>query len=660
MKTTIYLLLAPVLLLGSPTWGQTASSKDQAVSVADASQADIEVQNYRQILQKDPENIQALSGLSERLQAEGKWREAIPVLEQLVKLDPKNVTALYQLGRMRSWQTGGRKEALDLLNRACEASNHDPEPCAAYADVLSWGEQTRMEAVLRMQEMLNAHPDSVSVRIRLAQILSWSDATRPRALDLFNQGLQRDPGNIELLLASAEVLSWRTATRGEALKRYEQVLQWNPDEARALNGKAQLLARQNRSDEALELYRRVLSKDPQNATALRGEAEIMNWRRQYIQARDLAQQAHSGAPSDSQTSLELARAYVGLQKFSQARQALSDVSGNPTPDFSDVRNEIQRGLGTYAEMGYAFRQTPTSATSDAIEFHRFNVAISTPIGAANRLTVIGQPSLYNNFQQGFNSNYFGVALDSSVSDRVSTHVQVGAEQFQNVPVNVDGEFGLNFKPTGSTAFRVSFQRQPVEESLLSTQGQNFGGVFFGQVFSNLADLGISYNYAPHKLDFALDYTDGVYTGRNLNSNRRYSIEGQAGRELHSDRPYVRLGYYVNYTSFDHDADIQFRQPLSPQIGGYFSPTRYLLNQGVLSVSHSFRKNVQWGMSGAAGGQNVETTTSSFSNLQFASSFETHLFWRVSPMNELKFGYSYLNVFNAFQRNLYSFSWRHYF
>jgi hypothetical protein len=29
------------------------------------------------------------------------------------------------------------------------------------------------------------------------------------------------------------------------------------------------------------------------------------------------------------------------------------------------------------------------------------------------------------------------------------------------------------------------------------------------------------------------------------------------------------------------------------------------------------------------------------------------------MNEFRFTYEYLNVFNAFQRNLFRFAWRHY-
>src|SRR5205085_11679055 len=107
------------------------------------------------------------------------------------------------------------------------------------------------------------------------------------------------------------------------------------------------------------------------------------------------------------------------------------------------------------------------------------------------------------------------------------------------------------------------------------------------------------------------------------------------------------------------ADIQTAQPFTLSTGGYFSPTRFLLNQGVLNLSHSFNKELQLGANGTAGVQNVETTGSSFSNAQFASSFDTHLMWRATPVNELKFGYAYLNVFNAFQRHLFQFSWRHY-
>jgi hypothetical protein len=59
-------------------------------------------------------------------------------------------------------------------------------------------------------------------------------------------------------------------------------------------------------------------------------------------------------------------------------------------------------------------------------------------------------------------------------------------------------------------------------------------------------------------------------------------------------------------------------------------------------------------------QNVETSTASFRNAQFASSFGSRVFWRATAMNEFSFEYQYLNVFNAFNRHLYGFKWRHYF
>src|SRR5947209_12517021 len=133
-------------------------------------------------------------------------------------------------------------------------------------------------------------------------------------------------------------------------------------------------------------------------------------------------------------------------------------------------------------------------------------------------------TLYESKQQNFNSNYFETDLNSQISERLTTHFQVGAEVFQNVPVAVDGGFNMRFKPRSSTTLKLGFSRDPIQESLLSTRGENSGGILFGQVRSNIGDAGISYYNAAHKFDMSLDYTDGVFTGRNLDSNRRYSVE----------------------------------------------------------------------------------------------------------------------------------------
>ena len=600
--------------------------------------------------------MEALSALSGLLESQGRWREAVPLLETLVVLQPHDSAVLYRLGRMKSWQsTEKNDEAVTLLGKACAISDHNPEYCSAYANILSWKQETRAEAVTALRDTLAAHPDAVAARVNLGQILSWNNVTRPEALQIFDQGLQRDPKNTDLLLASAEVLSWRRATWQESISRYDRVLQQNANDTRALTGKAQLLVWLNRSGEGLPLYQQALALDPKNPAALRGEAEIMNRRGFFMEARSLAEQARAGAPSDGRTNLELARANIGLQKFGAARAALATVTDTYLPDIEEARQEVRRGLGTYVEVGYGLRKANKNA-----DYNRFDLALSTPFGGSSRITFLYQPTLYETKQQNFNSNYFETDLNSQISERLTTHFQVGAEVFQNVPVAVDGGFNMRFKPRSSTTLKLGFSRDPIQESLLSTRGENSGGILFGQVRSNIGDAGISYYNAAHKFDMSLDYTDGVFTGRNLDSNRRYSVEGGIGKSVRSDKPYIRVGYGINYTSFGHDADLQTGQPISSLTGGYFSPTRYLLNQAVITFAHQFTRNVEWGANGTAGVQNVETSTASFSNTQFGSSFETHLFWRISPMNELRLNYQYLNVYNAFERNLYRFQWRHYF
>jgi tetratricopeptide (TPR) repeat protein len=654
---SLLLFLIAGAVLNAAAQNNPALDEAEAAALAASGRTDQAVELYQGLLQREPDNVSALAEISELLEAKGRWPEAAPFLEHLVQLEPRNASALYRLGRMRSWQSAAQgHDGATLLRRACDASDRNPEYCGAYADLLSWKQETRAEAVSRLREVLSAHPDSAPTRLKLARILSWNGATRPESLRIFDDGLQRDPQNAELLLASAEVLSWRSATWPESIARYDRVLADNPRNAEALTGKAQLLVWRNHSADALALYQQVLETDPKNPAALRGKAEILNRRGLYVEARSLAEQAHSGAPADERADLELARADIGLQKFTAARDALSAVTGSPAPEFGEARQEIRRGLGTYMDLGYDLRKAHRN-----VDFNRFDVAISSPLGDASRITFQYQPTLYDIQQQNFNTSYFETSLNSQITDRLTTHFQVGAEVFQNAPVAVDGAFGLRFKPVSSTTLHIGFERQPVEESLLSTRGLNVNGSgFLGQVRSNIADAGISYYNTAHKFDSYLDYNDGVFTGHNLESNRRYGVEAGMGKSVRGDKPYIRLGYSVSYLSFDHDADLQTGQPLTNVTGGYFSPTRFLVNQAVLTFAHNFSRNLEWGANGTAGVQNVETSTASFSNSQFASSFETHVLWRFTPMNELRLNYQYLNVFNAFERNLYSFQWRHYF
>jgi cytochrome c-type biogenesis protein CcmH/NrfG len=681
------------------------------------------IQIYREVLNRQPNNVAALSACANLLESGGHWREAVPLLTRLTELQPNNADALYRLGRMKSWMEGGTAEATILLKRATELAPDYPDYKVAYAEVLSrktehldeavqilgdviatrpehvearrllarlLGQQRKSDEALRVlqplldrpnpelpdyetqaeieetvgnprgataayRNILRIKPDDVSTMAKLAEVLSWSQSTRQESVQLFERGLKLDPTNPSLEVSYAEMLSWNESTRARAMQLFDSVLARNPDNLRAMTGKAQLLAWDGRSQNALAIYDEVLTKNPNNTDALRGKAEILNWHGKYAQSHALLQRAHEISPADPQINLEMARADVGLHRYADARSELGLIQGLQGAELSEVSQDVNRGLGPYMELGYVGRRN-----LQQLDFNRMDARISLAFDSSNRLTFDYTPTLYSTTVSDFNSNGFGAALDSQLNERLTTHAEFSADQYPGQPSEWNTALGLHYKLKDSLMLVGGFERQPVEETFLSTRGLDIGSVFTGEVQSNLAHVGANYSNSAHHYDASLTYTDGVYTGHNLDLNRAWGIDFNLGKSIRGDKPYIRIAYGMSYLSFDHDADFQPGQAAAQITGGYYSPTKFLLNYGGVNASHKFGRKLEWDGAATAGVQNAETTFTQFSTPHFASTFGTHAVWHVSATNDIRGGYDYLNVFNAFHRHLFFVSWRHYF
>ena len=404
------------------------------------------------------------------------------------------------------------------------------------------------------------------------------------------------------------------------------------------------------SAEAMALYDRALAIDPNNSAALRGKAEVLNWRGEYEQAAALLRHALEVAPEDQSVSAELARSQLKMRQYGAAR---STASGLPTDrEYRQVREDVSRATGSWTEIGVAIRRNRNN-----LDFERLNVAVSTPVGYDNRLTVRYSPTLFSTTMGDFNSNNYGLDLESRLGDKLRMNLNAGADTYPGMGSSVTAGAQFRYRASPSWEFKVGAERTPVDESYLSLRGVDVVGVEFGQASANLGNVGISYNNLKHGYDLSIGYSDGVFTGRNLDANRRWSVEGNAGKSL-GGAPYFRIGYGTAYTSFEYDAS----DPLAPpsHFGDYFSPQKYLLNYGSLTVSHKFQEKVEFEATGTAGAQNVGSATSNFGNVQFASSFSGRVLWRFRPSDEIRLQYDFLNVYNAFRRNVPMISYRHYF
>src|SRR5438270_5275941 len=613
------------------------------------------VQRDQQVLQSDPKNKEALADIVDQLDGAGKWKDALPYLATLNAVEPNDAARTHQLGMYYSWSDNGSAKALPLLQHASELQPANSQYAYDYADVLARGSEHRTQAIEVLRSIVQRDPKFMPAISRLAEILSWSGASRAESGKLYQQGLALEPRNLELLDGYAEMLSWDHNTRPQAELTFARALETKPNDPRALVGKAQLLAWSGRSDEALAMYDSVLRSDPHHPLALRGRAEILNWKGRYAEARDLLLQARNATPDDASITLELARSEAGLGHFAYARSILHDIASGNATEGTDLRQAVSRALGTWIEVGYFGRRNRRN-----LDYDRAMLLVSTPLNSSNRFTFGYKPSFWSTKGGDFDSQYFSGSLDSQVSEHVTTHAQVGVEDFPGYTTQMDGGGDFTYHINPSWVFDGGFQRSAVEESMLSTRGIVVGGEALGRARSNIAHLGFGYASQHGHWDFSAHYSDGAFTGENIDSNRRYGVDLDLGKMVRSDKPYLRLSYGVSYMSFDHDADFLPGGAPPQLVGGYFSPTNYLLNYGGLGSSFRFGNKVEWKSSGTLGVQNVETTTSDFGHASFAATFNSNLLWRASAGNEIRLGYDFLNVYSAFRRHLVSVSWRHYF
>lgn len=552
--------------------------------------------------------------------AQGHYEQAARLFGQALNTDPNNIDAL-----------GGLVDSLVATGHW-----HDCLPA--------------------LEHLVELQPQNAERVFQLGQMDSWQPGHRAQALELLKHATELKPANVQYQDAYAEVLSWSKSDRGEALEHYKKALASDPNNAAALAGEAQLLAWSGRSSEAMDLYEKVLQQDPNNIAALRGKAEILDWRGRHAEAMKLYGQAHGLAPSDSAAMMGLAQTEYESGEYTQARADLAEVKGIDTPEFRELQRNVNHALGTYIELGYGLRRD-----GKVLDYDSVDVLVSTPLGGSNRLSALYQPVLFRTQARNFNSNYYALMLDSQPDEHITTHAQIAARTYPGVSSQIEGALDATFKVGPSFKLYTGVARESDQESLVSTLGATANGIFVGQVETNLGHIGASYSSSQHNYDLSVTYTDGAYTGENLASNRRWGVDGNFGKSIRGNHPYIRIAYGISYLSFDHDADFTPGSGEPARVtGGYYSPTRFLLNYGQIFLSTDLGRHVKWDMGGLAGAQNAETTFTAFSNTQFASTFATHLTWNMSENNDLRLGYDYLNTFNAFHRHLFFVTWRHYF
>lgn len=203
-----------------------------------------QVRGYKAVLEREPENENALQGLLEIRLQQGDLEKAISPLEKLADLNPKQDSYRILLAQAKQ-QTGDLEGAATAYRKLLEETPTNTRALQGLVDLFL--QQSRPQAAIgELEEAL-----------KLAQ----------------DQG-EGDPKTIKLLLAQ---VYGRTDNFDRAIGLYQDLAKANPNDFRPILGQALLKQRQGDDEAAKPLYEKAFSLAPaEYKDQIKGMTPLLN------------------------------------------------------------------------------------------------------------------------------------------------------------------------------------------------------------------------------------------------------------------------------------------------------------------------------------------------------------------------------------------------
>jgi len=286
---------------------------------------------WADVVAKRPDNPRAHYNYGTLMAKAGRVKDAIPYLEESLRLNPRYALPRANLG-VALYATGRHEEALAIY-----------------------------------EEALRLRPDESSVHNNLGMLLAaagrWDDAIRhfEAAIDNIST-YQPSPFLRGPLLAHAHSnlgAAWlETGNINRARSNVERALEYEPDFAPAIANLGRVLAVEERLDEALAAYRRAVALEPTSAAFHDGTAVVLLRLGRHQDALDAHQTAIRLDPEESQYRNNYGATLAAIGEIEAARaQYLAAIAAAPASPHG--YNNLGLLLASRGEPGAAieaFRQ----------------------------------------------------------------------------------------------------------------------------------------------------------------------------------------------------------------------------------------------------------------------------------------------------------------
>src|SRR5260370_117066 len=229
---------------------------------------------YRELLAKEPDNLNALQHIVGVLVEEGKRDEAAKFGEQLYRLQLEKgmdqVDALRQLAIVLAEQ-GKREEAAKALAQAADLRPDDPDLQQQVSQTFAAANQLA-DALRYIDRAIALRPDDTKLLHDRALLQTWSGKTTEAEKSL-RALIEKDPRDVSLKRDLARLLMWQHKGLPEAAGLLSQYLAEHPDDKEALVDLGRIEVARGNQKAAADVLRRYQQAGGDEATYRRQLAQ---------------------------------------------------------------------------------------------------------------------------------------------------------------------------------------------------------------------------------------------------------------------------------------------------------------------------------------------------------------------------------------------------
>lgn len=228
---------------------------------------------YRQVLEHDPAQANALHLLGVVAHQRGRQQEANRLISRAIELNPHAAEYYNNLGKVQ--KAMGNSQGAMVSYKTALSINPD------FANALSnLGNSLREvgqleSAVAYCNRALQVNPNLVAAYLNLGNALADLHQVE-EAVAAYKSGLALQPGNARILCSMGIVLA-DSGRIAEARNYIERALQSEPNFADAQNNRGVVLKEECRFEEALECYRKAQALDPGNVAYGSNQLYCLNY-----------------------------------------------------------------------------------------------------------------------------------------------------------------------------------------------------------------------------------------------------------------------------------------------------------------------------------------------------------------------------------------------